>query len=184
MDEKGQNTARAFRAMTAAIDFLTQQLKEEQERSAQLEEEIAKLNAELELRLIDELTGAYTRRWLRVQGEKINIDVRHVAYVDVDGMKKLNDEQSHAVGDSVLAQLGTALSPAGRVVRLGGDEFLVLIYEASPEPVLSGILSRVERIVPAIKVSIGCASFDGNLSAAIHGADCAMYRVKKYHRQH
>ena len=57
-----------------------------------------------------------------------------LAFVDVDGLKKVNDAQGHAVGDQLLRDVGAALRTQLRaydlVVRYGGDEFLCALRGA------------------------------------------------------
>ena len=59
-----------------------------------------------------------------------------LAYVDLDGFKRVNDLQGHAQGDNVLRLTGrtlaTNLRAADVVARLGGDEFAVLVLDADP----------------------------------------------------
>ena len=53
------------------------------------------------------------------------------AYVDVDGLKAVNDEQGHVAGDELLSRVAEGLKhhmrPYDLLVRLGGDEFLCVL---------------------------------------------------------
>jgi diguanylate cyclase (GGDEF)-like protein len=97
--------------------------------------EFARLEAELQSAHLDDLTGAFRREMGRLAlNQEIDrarrADGRFViAYVDVDGMKRVNDEAGHAAGDHVLQTLVLTLRANLRsfdpIVRYGGDEFVV-----------------------------------------------------------
>ena len=97
--------------------------------------EFARLEAELQSAHLDDLTGAFRREMGRLAlNQEIDrarrADGRFViAYVDVDGMKRVNDEDGHAAGDHVLQTLVLTLRANVRsfdpIVRYGGDEFVV-----------------------------------------------------------
>ena len=93
--------------------------------------------------MTDPLTGLYNSRWLRDAGER---DIARAArdgkplsllLVDLDHFKAVNDSSGHAIGDVVLqrvaAQLRTTVRGADAVVRLGGEEFVVLLNECSAD---------------------------------------------------
>jgi diguanylate cyclase (GGDEF)-like protein len=58
-----------------------------------------------------------------------------VAYIDIDGLKEVNDRQGHAAGDELLREVVEGLKRHMRsydlVVRLGGDEFLCVLPSVS-----------------------------------------------------
>jgi diguanylate cyclase (GGDEF)-like protein len=124
--------------------------------------------------LQDPLTGAWNRRFLEEQFGAIV--ARHAAcgeacalgVLDVDKFKELNDTYGHACGDRVLQRLVKALTQAlgadEYVVRIGGDEFVLIMKEETAKPRLDCALERFgEREkgfpdVPAMpSVSIGMA---------------------------
>jgi diguanylate cyclase (GGDEF)-like protein len=117
-----------------------------------------------------------------------------VAFLDVDDFKKINDAYGHQAGDDALQCVATAMRQQVRgtdtVGRLGGDEFGILLPEASEQAarvVLDRIATSVrelaaENIWP-ISVSIGATTLAGTRSdvtvdEVIKHADDAMYRVK------
>jgi diguanylate cyclase (GGDEF)-like protein len=92
--------------------------------------------------LVDELTGLYNRRGFislaRQQiktAERMARDVVHV-FMDVDGMKQINDTFGHREGDLALIETADILRATFResdvLARMGGDEFAVLALETSP----------------------------------------------------
>ena len=92
--------------------------------------------------LVDELTGLYNRRGFislaRQQiktAERLARDVVHV-FLDVDGMKQINDTFGHREGDLALIESADILRATFResdvLARMGGDEFAVLALETSP----------------------------------------------------
>jgi diguanylate cyclase (GGDEF)-like protein len=87
----------------------------------------------------DELTGLYNRRHfyevMTVETEKARISKQPLAVVllDLDGLKAINDEYGHGVGDQVLANLGRVIATHTRSndvpARMGGDEFGIVMSE-------------------------------------------------------
>lgn len=146
---------------------------------------------------LDDLTGLANRRGLsRFTDGLRGRGVRSVAIalVDLDHFKSVNDGYGHAVGDEVLARIASILRSGVReqdlVVRLGGDEFLLLFtlhdHEAARrrcETILDAIASAGWDEVSeglSVAASLGVAfgsleDFDGLCGAA----DAALYRAKQ-----
>src|SRR5215469_3540079 len=114
------------------------------------------LTAEVyKLAALDQLTGLYNRRSGEQRlAEEMSRAVRHcrpltVLLIDVDNLKQINDRLGHAAGDLLLKQFAERLQRAIRgsdlAVRLGGDEFMVLLPECRSEEVRH-VLARVEGL--------------------------------------
>lgn len=114
-----------------------------------LTDEVYKLAA------LDQLTGLYNRRSgeQRLQ-EEISRALRHgrpltLLMIDLDGLKQVNDTLGHACGDLFLKSFAERLQRAIRgsdlAVRLGGDEFMVMLPECRVEEV-GRVLMRVEGL--------------------------------------
>jgi diguanylate cyclase (GGDEF)-like protein len=117
---------------------------------------VENLTAEVyKLAALDQLTGLYNRRSGEQRlAEEIIRAQRHdraltLLLLDLDGLKQTNDQFGHAAGDLVLKTVAEKLQKAIRgsdlAVRLGGDEFMVLLPECRPEEVRH-VLSRIEGI--------------------------------------
>jgi diguanylate cyclase (GGDEF)-like protein len=118
-----------------------------------------------------------------------------VVVVDLDGFKRINDEQSHATGNEVLKHVGywlqVELSPVGTPARYGGDEFTVLATKLKSRTTLEAALTRfLERTVAVgglfespLSASIGVYYIEPTASVtpefAFKAADKLMYRAKQ-----
>jgi diguanylate cyclase (GGDEF)-like protein len=149
----------------------------------------------------DALTGLPNRRaGERAIEEAIELAERRgesvgVLWIDLDRFKSVNDHYGHGAGDLVLRTVANRLRnhplTAGRVARMGGDEFLVLIAGAGEPVDLVEAARQLEQAIAepiqsgqariAVRASIGVCSFprDGRTIEALErNADFAMYRAK------
>ena len=93
-----------------------------------------------ELSIRDPLTGCYNRRYLTTvvrQCDSVPDREWGCIYIDIDHFKQFNDTHGHAEGDSVLVKMARYLMRHVRaeesVIRVGGDEFLVVLCDAGEE---------------------------------------------------
>jgi len=113
-----------------------------------------------------------------------------VVMVDVDGLKQINDRHGHAAGDAVIRTAAKAvrehIRPDDLLFRWGGDEFLLLMPNASPEvvadrlrPLAAGVTVTVRGAGEGLKFALswGVAEFtdDRSLDEAMRAADAEMY---------
>jgi len=132
--------------------------------------ELDKARADIEeLSITDELTGLLNRRGFRRAAEAILASGRgcQIAFIDVDGLKKVNDRFGHTVGDSLIADCASVLRDCVRqsdvVGRMGGDEFCVLVQAplAPAETLRNSLRTRLDyfnRLSPAqctLSISVG-----------------------------
>lgn len=106
------------------------------------------------LSTIDEFTGLHNRRVLHETGKdfyKRALKDEHTCcciFFDMDGLKKINDEWGHPEGDTAIKTLATILKKSFRrrdlLVRYGGDEFIVLMFDIK-ETTVHSALGRVSR---------------------------------------
>jgi len=138
----------------------------------------------------DGLTGLPNRRaWSDELRRALSAAARtgervHVAMLDLDDFKAINDSHGHLAGDRLLRELAAAWQPVVRgsdaLARLGGDEFAVLLPGCSDEEA-EEIAERLrEAAPPGHTVSAGIARWDGHEHAddLLERADAALYAAK------
>jgi diguanylate cyclase (GGDEF)-like protein len=156
-----------------------------------LTDEVYKLAA------LDQLTGLYNRRSGEQRlAEEISRAVRHerpltILLMDLDGLKQINDRLGHAAGDLVLKSFSERLRKAIRgsdlAVRLGGDEFMVLLPECRADEVkyvlgrLDGLEVQYEKTKIPCRFSRGCTDYKPGESAEefLRRCDEALYANKR-----
>ncbi|MDQ8046110.1 MAG: GGDEF domain-containing protein, partial [Patulibacter sp.] len=108
-------------------------------------------------RLLDEQLSELLRRH-ELSGQQLS-----VLALDLNGFKALNDTLGHAAGDELLRDTATALERATRpqdvLIRQGGDEFLVLLPNTSPE--------HAQRTTNAIRAGLASTDTGGLVSSGI-----------------
>jgi diguanylate cyclase (GGDEF)-like protein/PAS domain S-box-containing protein len=146
----------------------------------------------------DALTGLPNRTTLqRYLVESLAADPEGVGvlFVDLSGLKPVNDTLGHARGDAALVavalRIQSAVGDAGRLGRFGGDEFAVVTRGLGPEQLTAlaeTLVAELDRPVTApegghvyLTASTGIALSDGRTSAEhlLANADLAMYAVKR-----
>lgn len=134
----------------------------------------------------DELTGLWNRRGFieqaRVQWNQRSGVRASVAFLDVDGLKLVNDGDGHDAGDALIRRVADVLRSRLRdtdvIARLGGDEFAVLSTDLGADELH-------DRLAPALagRASVGTApltDIDLLPDALLH-ADARMYAAKRGH---
>ena len=154
------------------------------------------------LSLLDDLTGIYNRRGFMTLAEhEMKLAQRrqigfHLIFIDLDGMKEINDRFGHPAGDQALIATARLLSETFRgsdvVARMGGDEFAIVTNEANgdgPSPIIARLEAAVRRHnqehpeSPPLSISSGVVFFapdsKSSLDELIEAADRLMYEHKR-----
>jgi len=150
----------------------------------------------------DALTGLPNRMYFNHQLEidfknaKANHQPLTIFFMDLDKFKDINDTLGHKVGDEVLRVVSKRfknnISSEDTLVRLGGDEFTIIVKglksKETSESIAERIIKSIEKPIVIgdhtlnISVSIGISSYPLNTTNMIDllkYADIAMYRAKK-----
>jgi diguanylate cyclase (GGDEF)-like protein/PAS domain S-box-containing protein len=155
--------------------------------------------------LKDDLTGLFNRRGLLKQAAPYFDFARRqkesllLLFIDLDGMKKINDEFGHNEGDNALINTAAILNRSFRssdiIARLGGDEFTVLVTDlnASKEDAISRLNKNLKAHNATVArghelaFSIGVASLEPErmtcFEELLEQADQAMYEQKRMKRR-
>ncbi len=150
--------------------------------------------------LVDSLTGAMVRKaglghlsTLMTQNDRNPEMTVFVVLMDIDNFKAINDQDGHQTGDQVLVQVAASIhrsiGKSDSFIRLGGEEFLLLIPGQSfdtahslTEKIRKQIEWEVKRSDGSgVTVSIGLTEYrvGETLSSLLHRADNLMYSAKK-----
>jgi len=177
-------------ALVAEIERLRAQVSGLEERIAQLDE----------LAHCDPLVGLPNRRGFIAHLESTIAKVARygdqaaMLFVDLDGLKRINDQFGHAAGDLALVEVARLLVASLRrsdyVARIGGDEYGILLERIDERGAWEMALRVVEAVVGAdvrvdgnclplsIAVGVGAIRPDDDPQSVIARADKEMYRVK------
>jgi len=153
------------------------------------------------LALFDQLTGLPNRTELQTRFQfALNLAQRHgkqmaLMFLDLDRFKNVNDTLGHSVGDQLLMavsqRLKTTLREEDTLSRLGGDEFILLLPDATEEGAREVAMKLIEaaaqpyqidqyELINTISVGIAIYPQDGaDFETLSKNADAAMYRVKR-----
>jgi len=149
----------------------------------------------------DALTGLPNRTYLNEELPRLideaarRGDSLSILYIDCDNFKNINDSRGHSIGDdylrSVARRLRDSIASPDLVVRMGGDEFLVVTRHYGLEPDCAAI---AERVAAALKkpVRLGEATYSATtsiglsvyprdattMSELLRSADIALYEAK------
>ncbi|SMY07778.1 GGDEF domain-containing protein [Flavimaricola marinus] len=149
----------------------------------------------------DPVTGLLNRTGLLEETESENVQESFaegriaLIYIDLNGLKQLNDGHGHRVGDAAIKataqRLRAAVRKSDRVARMGGDEFVCLILDDSPQIAAKHVAERIallttpdftyEKQSYKARVAIGIAfsSQAKNWDTLLSNADEAMYQAKR-----
>ena len=189
------------------------QLESQQAWALTVTEHIALALANLRLRetlraqaVRDSLTGLYNRRYMEQALEREILRAARngrtvgVIMLDLDHFKSFNDSHGHEAGDLLLRVLGDYLLTHVRAediaCRYGGEEFLVILPEASPamsrsraEELWRGVqglhVNFHGELLRGTTASFGVAVFPGHgstMAELLRAADTAMYAAKRQGR--
>ncbi len=167
-------------------------------------DDIKQKEAQLQaLALTDALTGLPNRHWIN---QKLPEMIKSsgskglsfaVLFIDLDNFKNINDSHGHHAGDMYLRDVAAALRRSVRqsdhVVRLGGDEFMVLVRDLPTadiaQQVATDLLVALRGVATGdtgsgirARASIGIAVFPEDANSAeslVQAADIAMYEAKR-----
>jgi diguanylate cyclase (GGDEF)-like protein len=148
----------------------------------------------LELAATDELTGAWSRRFglaevaREIERARRTGGTLTLAFVDVDGLKEVNDTVGHPAGDRLLHLVAVTLRANLRsydvIVRHGGDEFLCAMPNLTPDgarPRLARIAAGLAAVDSGHSISFGLAEHEpaDGLEELVARADADLMNVRR-----
>ena len=170
-----------------------------EERLVRLGHHIEKARLVSNALLVDELTGAFNRKYLKATFSRFMSRLERsgesftLALLDIDHFKQLNDTFGHAYGDEVLhrvaEEIRLAIRSSDELIRYGGEEFLIILNVSDRhivDSVLERVRSRIEEMTFTyehhVTVSIGytrVCQTGMTLGEWCAYADEALYKAKR-----
>ena len=200
-----QSVLSATRTMEESARQVGTELRTIRERAVKAEEEIIKLQGELDKASVqarlDPLTGALNRRGLdEAFAREVNAARRKgtmlcLAMLDIDNFKQLNDSHGHDSGDAALSHLvsvaRTSMRPQDTMARYGGEEFVILLPDTALQNGVEAMqrlqreltkrlfLQNNERVLITFSAGVAQLELDETAENAVKRADEAMYLAKR-----
>lgn len=179
------------------VDRLIEEISQLRGRVAQLQERVEQLD---QLAHQDALIDIPNRRGFMRALERLIDRVKrygeHAAllFIDLDGLKAINDTFGHQAGDEALMQvarlLGNGVRKSDVVARIGGDEFAILLMH-SDETTAEETAARLENVISgsdfahdgqglplSVAIGVGMIGADDTPEEVMARADEEMYRRK------
>ncbi|QYA03783.1 sensor domain-containing diguanylate cyclase [Rhizobium sp. B21/90] len=146
----------------------------------------------------DVLTKLYNRAFYSEELSRLerkSLQPVSAIIIDLNGLKRANDEHGHDVGDALLRRFGEilsgAISPPNHACRIGGDEFAVLMPGADAKAAsiavetINELLSINNQFYSSMPLSISCgvatSLADDSMEDVVKRADLKMYEAKRAH---
>jgi len=149
----------------------------------------------------DHLTGLFNLRGLEEEFDRLSRDMPgnfSACYIDLDGLKEINDTYGHSAGNVLIRNAATVLSDSVRIklqeewvngrekpstepdivtaARIGGDEFVILLVGVSKQEQLDNILHRIRQDLDDVDIS---ASLDGRPHQVGESSEVLLDKVDK-----
>lgn len=140
----------------------------------------------------DPLTNCFNRRSIPELEETITGDDAYLLLIDLDNFKTVNDTYGHDAGDNVLKKVVQTIQAEIRdtdcIIRMGGDEFAVLLAYATHEQakkvaerLRDAIATSSHEQMHSVTLSVGISPIDPSapLASALSNADQMLYKAKE-----
>jgi diguanylate cyclase (GGDEF)-like protein len=153
---------------------------------------------ELAVAATDEMTGALRRGVGLVALQREMDRTRRsgeqliVAFVDVDGLKAVNDRDGHAAGDALLRTVVSLVSEEFRsydlMLRFGGDEFVCSFSGDGLDEIgqrFARVAAKLDQAAPGASISVGVSQrqAEDTIETLLNRADAQMITTRRCHRQ-
>jgi len=196
--------------LTRENEILKEEIKTLKDDSLSLKEENELLRDGMKLlkktTIVDSLTGVFNRHYFDTNiasffsRQERNEKTLAIIYIDLDNFKTANDSYGHAMGDEILIRVSSIFRETIRecdvVIRLGGDEFIIIATNVENEETLRSLTNRLNQKISQmiiedcnvkITLSIGVCIVKKDAEGrslytpeqATELADQAMYKSKK-----